>query len=301
MAKTARFLTNNDYYIFEEFIKPHTAEAFFLRSNTERVGLEYNGGTFSAEYIGVFEDAELKAVLAFSWMNTILACAPHVPDLQYTIPLLKDIIVQRGGQIEAICTMKPEGDYIASALNLPISASRKDETEYLYILNMDDLPAQFLNAPTAQTRPAKTKDFDILCAWRADFSINFLGAQKGDKLTQSVRAEITRKIDEGELFVLETNDEIVSFAGVGGFIPKHLHIGPVYTPPEHRGKGYARYLLAGAFMLQNQARGESVKTAGLFAANPSAIKTYESLGFVQSGQFRLNLIREDFRYNPFVL
>jgi predicted GNAT family acetyltransferase len=44
-----------------------------------------------------------------------------------------------------------------------------------------------------------------------------------------------------------------------------------------------------------------VKTAGLFAANPSAIKTYESLGFVQSGQFRLNLIREDFRYNPFVL
>jgi GNAT superfamily N-acetyltransferase len=42
----------------------------------------------------------------------------------------------------------------------------------------------------------------------------------------------------------------VSLAGAGGLTPNGIRIGPVYTPPELRGRGYASNLVAGVSQLQ---------------------------------------------------
>lgn len=305
MTLTARFLTNDDYNSFDEFLKPYTSEAFFLRSNARRAGLIWAGEAFEGQYIGVFDaSGAFRAVIAYTWLNTITAHARGTEHLAPAIPLLKSCIDERGGKIEAVCAMKPEGDYISHALGLPAEASRRDDVEYLFKLNFADITSGISFPDQFHVRLAETSDFETLCRWRVDFNVEALNATRNDDLIHTVEAEIGPKIARHELYVLALNERpehIVSFLGISGSIPEHAHIGPVYTPLEYRGNGYATALMAGALHAVNAARGNVVKTSGLFTANPDAVKVYEAIGYREAGHFRLNLLREDFRYTSSVL
>lgn len=70
----------------------------------------------------------------------------------------------------------------------------------------------------------------------------------------------------------------VSLTGVGGLTPRGIRIGPVYTPPELRGRGYASNLVAGVSQLQLDAGREFVF---LFTdlANPTANRIYRAIGY----------------------
>ena len=71
---------------------------------------------------------------------------------------------------------------------------------------------------------------------------------------------------------------VVSLAGVGGRTPHGVRVGPVYTPPADRRRGYASNLVAGASQLQLDAGREFVF---LFTdlANPTANKIYQDIGY----------------------
>jgi predicted GNAT family acetyltransferase len=70
----------------------------------------------------------------------------------------------------------------------------------------------------------------------------------------------------------------VSLTGVGGLTPHGIRVGPVYTPPELRGRGYASNLVAEASQLQLDGGRQFVF---LFTdlANPTANKIYQSIGY----------------------
>ena len=61
-------------------------------------------------------------------------------------------------------------------------------------------------------------------------------------------------------------------------------IGGVYTPPDLRGRGYARTAVA---MHLNEAQGWGIKRAVLSAANVAALKAYAAIGFTQVGEFMI--------------
>ncbi|WP_238400344.1 GNAT family N-acetyltransferase [Legionella bononiensis] len=65
-------------------------------------------------------------------------------------------------------------------------------------------------------------------------------------------------------------------------------IGPVYTPPSLRNKGFVR--IAVYFCLK-QATDQQVKRAVLFTNDNSAICAYLALGFHQIGKYRLALLK----------
>lgn len=70
----------------------------------------------------------------------------------------------------------------------------------------------------------------------------------------------------------------VSFAGYGGLTPNGIRIGPVYTPPELRRRGYASALTAGLTqMLLDGGR----KFCFLFTdlANPTSNSIYQRIGY----------------------
>jgi uncharacterized protein len=70
----------------------------------------------------------------------------------------------------------------------------------------------------------------------------------------------------------------VSLTGVGGRTPNGIRVGPVYTPPELRGRGYASNLVAQA----SQAALDDGRTfVFLFTdlANPTANHIYQSIGY----------------------
>ncbi|HEV2006055.1 MAG TPA: GNAT family N-acetyltransferase [Candidatus Limnocylindrales bacterium] len=76
----------------------------------------------------------------------------------------------------------------------------------------------------------------------------------------------------------EDGGQVVSLAGVGGRTPTGIRIGPVYTPPEHRGVGYASNLVAAAAQEQLDA-GRSFVFLFTDRANPTSNHIYEAIGF----------------------
>jgi len=71
---------------------------------------------------------------------------------------------------------------------------------------------------------------------------------------------------------------VVSLTGVGGPTPHGIRIGPVYTPPEHRSRGYASNLVATVSQMQLDAGRQFVF---LFTdlANPTSNKIYQDISF----------------------
>ncbi len=86
------------------------------------------------------------------------------------------------------------------------------------------------------------------------------------------------------VFVWERAGEIVAFATKGREIGGGASIGPVYTPPARRGRGYASALVAG---LSQQLLDEGKVYTCLFTdlANPVSNSIYPKLGYVYLDDF----------------
>ena len=70
----------------------------------------------------------------------------------------------------------------------------------------------------------------------------------------------------------------MSLAGAGGLTPNGIRVGPVYTPPELRGRGYASNLVAGVSQLQLDA-GRTFVFLFTDLANPTANQIYQEIGY----------------------
>ncbi|HEY6609441.1 MAG TPA: GNAT family N-acetyltransferase [Candidatus Limnocylindria bacterium] len=79
-------------------------------------------------------------------------------------------------------------------------------------------------------------------------------------------------------YVWEVDAEVVSLAGAGGETPNGVRIGPVYTPPEQRSRGYATSLTAAATQDQLD-RGRRFVFLFTDLANPTSNKIYRSIGY----------------------
>jgi predicted GNAT family acetyltransferase len=74
-------------------------------------------------------------------------------------------------------------------------------------------------------------------------------------------------------------------------------VNSVWTPPELRGRGYAKAVIAGALDIVEKERPQ-LKEAVLFASLPAAIRTYEYLGFKRIGEWGLFILKDEFRLTP---
>jgi hypothetical protein len=84
---------------------------------------------------------------------------------------------------------------------------------------------------------------------------------------------------DGEGLVLwEDDGDPVSLAGYGGQTPNGVRIGPVYTPPDLRGRGYATALTA---ELSQRLLDSSRRFCFLYTdlANPTSNRIYERIGY----------------------
>lgn len=124
---------------------------------------------------------------------------------------------------------------------------------------------------------ATPADRPLLLDWWRAFTIEVGHAR------QSEEREIARAVDHrltagGAGFLLWEQDGPVSFAGFGGQTPNGIRIGPVYTPPPLRGRGYASALVAklSARLLSGGDRFCFLYTD---ASNPASNKIYQRIGY----------------------
>jgi uncharacterized protein len=79
-------------------------------------------------------------------------------------------------------------------------------------------------------------------------------------------------------YVWEDGGEVVSLVGAGGETPHGIRIGPVYTPPDRRSRGYASALTAAASQDQLD-RGRQFVFLFTDLANPTSNKIYQAIGY----------------------
>ena len=75
------------------------------------------------------------------------------------------------------------------------------------------------------------------------------GAGDAERLERSIDARLEGSETSG-ITLWERDRRPVSLAGYTGPTPNGIRIGPVYTPPEHRGRGYGSAVTAGVSQLQ---------------------------------------------------
>ena len=132
--------------------------------------------------------------------------------------------------------------------------------------------------PGAMRMPGSA-DRPLLLEWFLAFAIEALPQRHPDE--ERLARELDHRLSSADAgVVLWENDGAVSLAGFGGPTPNGIRIGPVYTPPELRGHGYASALVAEL--------SSSLLTGGrrfcfLYTdlANPTSNKIYERIGYVR--------------------
>ena len=128
-------------------------------------------------------------------------------------------------------------------------------------------------APPGRLRLATPADRALLVDWFQAFTDEALppGTPPFDP------GLVDRRIAGGGIYLWD-DDGPVAFASVGSRTPNGARVGPVYTPPDRRGRGYASACVAGA----SQERLDSgLRFLFLFTdlANPTANHIYEAIGY----------------------
>lgn len=291
MTLTARKLFPADADQLDAFLAPHTASAFFIRSNACKGGLDYQGKAYQSDYFGAFDGARLTAVLAHSWLGNAQVFAEADAALPPLMQAWRDSLAARPRKIIALLGLADAVDAFAAACGLTSASFRpRSADERLFALDLSALiePPHLAN-PDITVRRATAADEPQLLRWRHDFLVEAVGEPAGEATMNRAREETARRLPNGEFFILEDKGKPVSYAGIGGFLPDWTMVGPVWTPPEMRCRGYGRAVTAGGLKIL---RGEGMKNAVLFAIRPDAIKAYRALGFKDIGGWRLNYLKE---------
>jgi len=128
--------------------------------------------------------------------------------------------------------------------------------------------------PGGALRRAQHEDRALLIGWERAF-VRDAGITP-DAATEAERT-IARRLDARSQFVWQDQAPVSTLA-VSPAIAGTVRIGPVYTPPEHRRRGYASAAVAAAC---RDALGEGAQQCMLYTdlANPTSNRIYAAVGF----------------------
>ena len=130
------------------------------------------------------------------------------------------------------------------------------------------------------SRSATTGDRDLLLRWMHDFGVEVL--EEGDPGRDEAEQTVVHRLSahDAGFLLWEDGGETVSVAGWGGPTPSGIRVGPVYTPPVLRGRGYATALVA-ELSAQQLAAGRRFCFLYTDLANPTSNAIYERIGYVR--------------------
>ena len=134
-------------------------------------------------------------------------------------------------------------------------------------------------ATRGSMRLADRADRALLLEWVEAFTTEVLHESvSGDagRLERSVDARLAG--GDAGFALWEVDARPVSLVGFGGPTPNGIRIGPVYTPPEHRGHGYGSALTAGV-SAQQLARGRRFCFLYTDLGNPTSNALYVRIGY----------------------
>jgi len=129
-------------------------------------------------------------------------------------------------------------------------------------------------APAGAARVAQDSDLPLLADWFTAFALEVHDLGRGIDHAAAAR----ERVSYGGITVWEARGEPVAIAGATRQVAGMVRVGPVYTPPERRGRGYGTAVTAAASQRLLDAGVEEVL---LYTdlANPVSNSIYQHIGY----------------------
>jgi RimJ/RimL family protein N-acetyltransferase len=288
MNKAIRILQVGDEEKLEAFLRPRIASSMFLSGNLRTAGLADDGHRLQGTYVAAWQGDEIVGVVAHYRNGNLIMQAP--------VALLDELC------LTAVSTTKrpfrslvgpwPQVQAVKATLDIQPAMIQMEEPEKLYRLSLADLivPPPLPDGRW-QWRRLQADDVELMIRWRTDYILETKTEADSPTLHQRVRAGVERYQQQGVTWLLLAEGKPVASSSFNSRTAEAVQIGGVWTPPEWRGRGYGRGVVAASLL---DAREEGVETAVLFTGeeNIPAQKAYEALGFVHIGDYCILLLRE---------
>lgn len=165
-------------------------------------------------------------------------------------------------------------DFAETWQNLSGQPYRVDIAERLFRLDQ----VNPVNGVSGNMRRATPADRDILIDWLRAFYVEALPAEPYNEDALGRTVDSALEFETRGYYIWENNGQPVSFAGYTGPTPNSMRIGPVYTPTEYRGKGYASALVAGISQMLLDS-GKQFLTLYTDLSNPTSNHIYQEIGY----------------------
>ena len=279
-----RTLGAGDEAELEQFLAQHRDTSMFLRSNARQAGLVFTGQRLGATYVGGFAGGELVGVAAHAWNGLLLLQAP-----EHTATIVRGCVDTSRRPVAGLTGPLGQVHAARAALGLTTAPTSLSEDEVLFVLDLNELASPDPATCGGVTcRPPLPSERDTLCAWRTAYEIECLGRQDSPELRARSEQWIDAQLEEAVIWAAELHGQPVSLSAFNAALPDIVQLGGVYTPPELRGRGYAKAVVAHSVRV---GRDRGANRAVLFTSNPSAVRTYEAVGFRRAGDYGLILFK----------
>src|SRR2546421_5506169 len=232
----------------------------FLRSNARSAGLSDRGQPMQATYVAALDGGGIAGVAAHCWNGMVLVQAPdggHAPGVA------REAVRRSGRTVTGFSGPWDQVVAAREALGLGTAPTAKDGRDELYVLDLARLvlPPELASGALRCRHPAE-RELELLVDWRVRFAVEALGATDGPDLCQASTDDVRLQHERGTDWLLLAGAAPVSYSVFNAMLPDIVQIGGVWTPPEFRGRGYARSVVAGSLLA---ARKQGVARAVLFA------------------------------------
>lgn len=276
MLRAAR---RGDEAAIEGFLAGHAETSMFLRSNLRQYGLE-NRELPRATAYWLAEGSGLDAVFGLSNAGYVMMQAPDAAPELYAA-FAAEIA---GREVHGLTGVPEQVAAVKRALGIEARAYAMDRPEPLYRLGLDALR---LPTGPGTIRAPGPGDRDVIFGWTRAYSAE-LHMSAPERLDEEARGRTDRALAGGDVRILEVGGTPVAMAAINARLPDMVQIGGVFTPPELRGRGYARRVVA---LHMEEVRASGVTTAILFASGPAASRAYEAIGFERIGAYALSILK----------
>ncbi|MFA3917228.1 GNAT family N-acetyltransferase [Ruegeria hyattellae] len=273
-----RRATQDDTAAIDMFFSDHIETSMFPLSNLRTHGLD----GAHPRGISVWIDPDTGGLLAITREGMILPQLPGFMDWARLKPLLT------GRQLIGCTGETSQVRALLPAFGLQDRPVNNNSDEPLMRLSLCDLAE-----PGGEGRlvPLAAVPREIIEAWRAAYHREVLGTP-ADQAEVVARRDVAAYIAADTHRALMLNETPVAMTGFNAICGDVVQVGGVFTPPDHRQRGYAGRAL---HLHLAEANRSGKKCAILFAASMAAVGVYKRTGFEIIGSYSMCLFRDSER------
>lgn len=266
------------------FLERHPDTTMFLRGNLQRAGIVDRGQRFGGTYVAALDGEVVIGAAAHFWNGNLIVEAPE--GLQAVVHAA---VGTSERPVNGVLGSWDQALEVLGVFGLDIGDALHAAREGLFSVTLSELqvPA-LLDRAGVVCRAPRAQERTRLLSWAAAYNVETLGSSDGPELRERVRAGLAEMDKAGSHWVLEVEGDIVAYSAFNATLPDCVQVGGVFTPPELRGKGYGRAVVAGTLV---EARSKGVARSVLFTGedNAAAQTAYRALGYERIGDYGLIL------------